>query len=107
MARQGNTIQHTESNVSLGMENVALDTSTKIGLQGDDLAVVAQLLGNQQVTSQTALLAANNQLSNIIKDSNTAKAQITSQLSKNIPKWIAYAVGGGILIFALTKYFKR
>ena len=99
--------QNTNTNTSLSLDNVQVDSSTKIGLQGDDLAVVAQLLGNQQITSQTALTAANNQLANIVQKSNDAKVQMTNAMTKNVPKWIAYAVGGGILLFAITKFFKK
>lgn len=106
----GGFTQNTDASIKIGLENVNMDNSTKIGLQGDDLAVVAQAMVNQQITSQTALLSSqqsgNSALAQMVASNNATKNQIMNAL-QGAGKWILYVGLAGVGLWAFSKFYKR
>lgn len=96
--------QNSSVNTEFNLENVALDTSTNIGLQGDDLANVLLALNQKDAMSQTAILAQNQQLTSII-DSNNATTQNTVNSLKKWNLWAILGIAGGVgvLVFILKR----
>lgn len=111
MARQTITNNQIQDNsVKLNLDNVNMDNSTQIGLQGDDLAVVASAMVNQQIASQTALMtsqnSANSALTNVIKSNNEAKMQVMNAI-KGGGKWLLYLGLAGAGLFAFYKFYGK
>ena len=102
--------QNTDASIRIALDNVNMDNSTKIGLQGDDLAVVAQAMLNQQVTSQTALLSSqqsgNSAIAQMVASNNEAKSQVMNAL-KGGGKWLLYLGLAGVGLWAFNKFYKR
>lgn len=102
--------QLTDLSTKISLDNVNMDNSTSIGLQGDDLAVVAQAMLNQQVTSQTALLSSQNSsnsaLAAMVESNNAAKSEVLTAL-KGGGKWILYVGGAIVAVFIFSKIFKK
>lgn len=102
--------QTQDNSVKINLDNVNMDNSTTIGLQGDDLAVVASAMVNQQIASQTALItsqnSANSALTNVIKSNNEAKMQIMGAVQKG-GKWLLYLGIAGAGLFAFYKFYGR
>lgn len=101
-----NAQQLSDLSTTLTFDNVNVDSSTTIGLQGDDLSVIAQLLGNQFITSQTALVSQNNQLAKIVESGNETKANMLETL-KGSGKWALYLALAGVALFFSYKILKR
>ena len=105
------TTTQDDANLSnhIGLENVNMDNSTTIGLQGDDLAVVAQAMLKQQVTSQTALLSSqqsgNSAIAQMVASNNATKSQVMNALNSG-GKWILYLGLAGLGIWAFNKFYK-
>ena len=102
--------QYSDLSTTIALDNVQMDNSTKIGLQGDDLAVVAQAMLNQQVTSQTALLSSqqsgNSAIAQMVASNNEAKSQVMNAL-KGGGKWLLYLGLAGVGLWAFNKFYKR
>lgn len=100
-----NTAHQTSSvDTSLSLENVALDNSVRIGLQGDDLANFMNALNQKDAISQTAILAQNNQLKGIV-ESNNATTQNTISTLKQGGKWglVLLVLGGMFIAYKVIK----
>ena len=111
MASSGTGLkQSSDLSTNISLDNVNMDNSTTIGLQGDDLATVAQAMVNQQITSQTALLSAQNSgnsaLAQMVASNNATKNQVMSAL-KGGAKWILYLGLAGVGLWAFNKFYKR
>ena len=106
----GGLTQNSDASIRIALDNVNMDNSTKIGLQGDDLAVVAQAMLNQQVTSQTALLSSqqsgNSAIAQMVASNNATKNQIMNALQGG-SKWILYLGLAGVGLWAFNKFYKR
>lgn len=102
--------QSQDNSVKLNLDNVSMDNSTSIGLQGDDLAVVASAMVNQQIASQTALMtsqnSANSALTNVIQSNNAAKMQVMQSIQKG-GRWLLYLGIAGAGLFAFYKFYGR
>lgn len=102
--------QSHDGSVKINLDNVNMDNSTSIGLQGDDLAVVASAMVNQQIASQTALMtsqnSANSALTKIIQSNNEAKAQVRNAVRSG-GKWVLYLALAGGGLFAFYKLYGK
>lgn len=102
--------QSQDNSVKINLDNVNMDNSTSIGLHGDDLAVVASAMVNQQIASQTALMtsqnSANSALTKVIQSNNEAKAQVMNAV-KGGSKWILYLALAGGGLFAFYKFYGK
>lgn len=98
--------QHTTTNTNLKFENVAVDGSTQIGLQGDDLANLLNALNQKDAISQTAILANNNQLATIVKSNNETTQNTVNSIKNGLGNVGKYAFLGVAVFGSLWAYKK-
>lgn len=102
--------QITNTSTSLSLSDVAVDSSTTIGLQGDDLANLLNAFNQKDAMSQTAILANNNQLANIVKSNNETTQNTINSIKNSLGSAGKYVLligcGFGLLYF-IKKYKKR
>lgn len=102
--------QTTNNTTSLKFENVAVDGSTQIGLQGDDLANLLNALNQKDAISQTAILANNNQLATIVKSNNETTQNTVNSIKSSLGNagkyiFLGFAVFGSF--WAYKKFVKN
>lgn len=98
--------QVTNNTTKLSFENVAVDGSTTIGLQGDDLANLLNALNQKDAISQTAILANNNQLATIVKSNNETTQNTINSIKGSLGNVGKYAFLG-IAVFGSFWAYKK